>query len=178
MEKVIFPKINTKKLRKKNWITTGAKNRARRRIITYYLTPEELERHNLILKKKYEDFSLTHSKCEMYKVENAEYIIIAFGISARICKKTITMARERGIMIGLIRPLTIAPFPEKTIYEFSRKAKSILVVEMNLGQMFDDVKLAINGRAPIYFYGRTGGSIPMPSEILFEIEKMTKYSKP
>jgi len=173
MEKVVFRETKVNDVPKKDWITTGAKNRPRNRIISWYGTPDELEKHNLHLKNKYDDFALNNTKCELYKVNDADYLIVAFGICARICKKTITMAREKGIKLGLIRPITLSPFPRKKIYDLSRKVKSILVVEMNLGQMVEDVRLAVNGSVPVYFHGRAGGSIPLPSEVLLEIEKIT-----
>jgi len=172
MEKVIFRNANVDSLSQKDWIATGANNRSRNRIITYYGLPDELEEHNLHLKRKYDDLVSNYTKCERYKADDADYLIIAFGICARICKKTISISREKGIRIGLIRIITLFPFPSKKIRDLARKSKAIIVVEMNLGQMFEDVKLAVNGLVPVYFYGRTGGSIPKPSEVFLGIEKI------
>lgn len=176
VEKVVFNKTRADDLPKKDWITTGAKGRPRNRIISWYGTPSELEKHNLRLKKKYDDMTLKETKCELYKVDDAKYLIVAFGICARICKKSIAMARERGIAVGLIRPITLFPFPRNNITDFTKKAASLLVVEMNLGQMIEDVELSVRHSVPVYFYGRTGGSVPMPSDILLKIEEMSKQA--
>lgn len=99
-------------------------------------------------------------------MDDAEYVMVAFGSIARICLKAIEDARAQGLKIGLIRPITLWPFPTKAIEEISKKVKGMLVVEINAGQMVEDVKLAVNGRVPVFHYGRMGGMIPNPDEIL------------
>lgn len=107
-------------------------------------------------------------------MEDAEIAIIAFGTAGRVSSSAVNTAREEGIKAGLFRPITLAPFPNKQIKEISKRVKSILVIEMNTGQMLDDVKLAVQGRVPVEFYGRLGGVTPFPDEILEEIHRINE----
>ena len=109
---------------------------------------------------------------EEYKMEDAEYAVCAYGAMARVVKSAVTAAREKGIKVGLLRPITLWPFPTKQIAAYGGKVKSMLCVEMSMGQMVEDVRLAVNGACPVGFFGRTGGIIPSPAEVLAEIEKM------
>jgi 2-oxoglutarate ferredoxin oxidoreductase subunit alpha len=104
------------------------------------------------------------------QVDDAEYIFVAFGLSARVCHKAVQLARAKGLRAGLLRPITLWPFPSKRIEELANKTKLFLTVELNAGQMVEDVKLAVNGKAPVEFHGRTGGMIPTPNEILTKFE--------
>ena len=108
---------------------------------------------------------------EKINCDDAEYIFVAFGSSARICQKAIDLGRAKGIKIGLLRPITLFPFPEKPIAEIATKVKGILTVEMNLGQMIEDVRLAVNGKVKVEHYGRTGGIIPSPESVLCALEQ-------
>lgn len=160
---------------KKDWILDGAKNRPPRSIKSLKLTPEEaLEQHNLHLLKKYEEITKNEIKVEIEEVDTAEIIIIAYGTSARISKAVIKQAKKKGIKVGLIRPITLWPFPEEIIAKTAQRVKAILVVEMSLGQLIDDVKIAVAGKTDIFFYGRTGGIIPTPEEIYQQILKIEK----
>jgi 2-oxoglutarate ferredoxin oxidoreductase subunit alpha len=114
----------------------------------------------------------TEARCEEYLTEDADIVLVSFGITARICKTAIKAAREEGIKVGLIRPITLWPFPKKNIAECADRAKVFLSVEMSKGQMIDDVRLAVNGKAPVHFYGRTGGMIPTPEAVLENIKKL------
>ena len=106
--------------------------------------------------------------------EDADIVLVAFGASARVTLSAVKKAREKGIKAGLLRPITLWPFPKKAIDETTGTAKAYLTVEMNMGQMVDDVRLAVNGRVPVEFYGRTGGVIPTPAEILAQIEALAE----
>ena len=138
-------------------------------INSLYLTPEELEKTVLDRYKRYEVLENEHTEAETYLTEDAEILVAAYGATARVAKSAVIKAREAGVKAGLIRPITLWPFPKKEIAKSSENAKHILVTEMNMGQMVDDVKLAVQCRVPVSFFGRTGGMVPKPSEILDKI---------
>ena len=110
-------------------------------------------------------------------MDDAEYMITAYGSTARIAKNAIAELRKKGIKAGLVRPITLWPFPEKTYQKYVGQVSAILSVEMSMGQMVDDVKLAVAGKVPVHFYGRTGGNIPYPDEIIGAIEKIAGGDK-
>lgn len=150
----------------KDWVLDGCKDREPRLIRSLFMVEGELEKLNLKLAKKYEQIKNMETKYELYDTDDAEIVFVAFGISARICKSVIRLGREQGLKLGLIRPITLWPFPEKIIAELSEKVKKFVVIEMNLGQMVDDVKLAVNGKVSVKYYGRSGGSLASAEEIL------------
>ncbi|MDP2423313.1 MAG: 3-methyl-2-oxobutanoate dehydrogenase subunit VorB [Bacteroidales bacterium] len=154
------------------WATLGKPANMERNIITS-LNLESLkqEQHNLKLQAKYAQMEREEVRYEEIMCEDAEYLLVAFGSSARICQKTLRMAREKGIKAGLLRPITLYPFPQKPLFELARRVKGILVVEMNAGQMIEDVKLAVCGKIKTEHFGRFGGVIPSPSEVLQALEQ-------
>ncbi len=157
----------------KPWATTGkTKDRERNIITSLHIDPREMEKINLRLQAKYKEIQEKEVRYETFKVEDAEYILTAFGLGARICKKVVELGREKGYKIGLIRPITLFPFPSKIFKEISTKVKGILDVEMNAGQMVEDVRLSVEGKTKVEFYGRMGGIIPTPEEILDYFEKI------
>jgi 2-oxoglutarate ferredoxin oxidoreductase subunit alpha len=129
------------------------------------LDPFEEEEHNWKLMRKYEKIAKEELRYETYATDEAKMLVIAFGTAARIAKGAVKRVREEGLKVGLIRPITLWPFPFKIIKEFSKKVKYFIVFEMNMGQMVEDVKLALEGAGEIHFYGRPGGIIPTPLEI-------------
>ncbi|TET41692.1 MAG: 3-methyl-2-oxobutanoate dehydrogenase subunit beta, partial [Elusimicrobia bacterium] len=133
-----------------------------------------LEEHNLKLNKKYEKIKKTEVRVETDNLEDAEVALVGYGTSARICKEAMEIARQKGIKVGLVRPITLWPFPEKVIAENVDRLKAFLVIEMSLGQMVEDVRLATNGKCPVYFYGKPGGGIPEVDVIVERIEKILK----
>jgi len=159
---------------KMGWALTGCKGRKKYIIVPFNLDPYEMEKVNFKIQEKYNKLKEKEVRYEAVNLDNADLIIIADGTVARIVKTVIENAKKEGINIGLIRPITLFPFPESIIAETSEKVNKFLVVEMSLGQMVEDVKLAVNGKAEINFYGRVGGVIPTQSEILTEIEKYLK----
>ncbi len=174
MEPVTFPEI-TSKPAPKPWATNGHGNKRKHNIInSLYLQPDVLEKSVKDRFERYAEIKANRSEAELYKTEDAEIIVTAYGATSRVAKSAVNMAREQGIKAGLIRPITLWPFPVKQYNEGSKTAHTILCVEMSMGQMIDDVKLAINCSKPVEFYGRTGGVIPKPSEILEEIRKYAK----
>ncbi len=149
------------------WATTGRTPDRERNIITsLYLDPYVQEKHVCDLRDKYIRMEAEDVRFEEIATEDAEYILVAFGSSARICQKSIDMARAKGIKVGLLRPITLFPFPSERISELADQVKGFLVVEMNLGQMVEDVRLAVNGKNKVEYFGRFGGVIPNPDEVL------------
>ncbi len=160
---------------RKPWALTGAKDRPMRFLKSLYLKEGELEAHNKVLQEKYREIEKHEVRCEEFVTDDATLILAAFGTSARIARTAVNMARDKGIKVGLFRPVTVYPFPAKRLRSLSEKVKDFLVVEMNTGQMVEDVRLSVSGDSKVEFYGRPGGGIPTPVEILKEIEK--RYGK-
>lgn len=175
MEPVVFGNYKCKKkLPEKTWATTGTKMERKRNIInSLYITPEELEKLVVERYKKYDIIAGDEARAEEYMCEDADIIIAAYGTIARVAKSAIKKARENGIKVGLIRPITLWPFDKKPFEKYREKVSSFLTVEMSMGQMVEDVRLAVEGKAPVEFFGRTGGMIPSPEEILDKISAMT-----
>ncbi|HSV98085.1 MAG TPA: 3-methyl-2-oxobutanoate dehydrogenase subunit VorB [Spirochaetota bacterium] len=157
-------------LAEKPWALTGRKGRDPRLVKSLYLGDYEQEEHNLLLKKKYDEIQDNEVMVEMKNLDDAELIIVAFGTPSRVAKTAIGLAREEGLKVGLIRPITLFPFPVNEIYEHSARVKNVLVVEMNTGQMVRDVRIAAHKDAAIHFYGRPGGGFPFPDDVLNEIK--------
>ena len=180
MEKVVLPPFKPRRTEEEiakecPWATTGRTGMRKPNIITSLeLRSEEMEQNNLRIQAKYRVIEEKEVRYEEYKTEDAEYLIVAFGSAARIAKKVIAIAREQGIKVGLLRPITLWPFPSKKIAELGRKVKGILSLEINAGQMVEDIRLAVECRVPVQWYGRLGGIIPEPEEVVEEIKKMTR----
>ena len=154
------------------WGLSGAKGRARRIISSIELQAEALEAFNLRLQEKIAAIRTTEVRAAEYMLEDAELIVVGFGTAGRIAQSAVRAARQQGIRAGLLRPITLFPFPDERLAEIAGQARVFLVVEMNAGQMLDDVRLAVNGRAPVHFYGRMGGVVPLPDEILEVLERL------
>ena len=154
------------------WALTGAKDRAHRVITSLYLGDKNLEAVNLRLQAKLAQIEAEEVRFEELETEDAEYLMVAFGTVGRVCKTVIREAREQGIKLGLLRPVTVWPYPSARVAELAGQVKGILVAEMNAGQMVEDVQLAVAERCPVHFHGRMGGFIPMPDELLAEVNKM------
>ncbi len=167
MEPVQFDR-HTKKKRagNKRWILTGHRHRRPPRTIkSLRLDPATLESHNLELQDKYGRISRRETRFELYRMSDAELVFCAFGSTARIVKNSIDDLRQKGCRAGLIRPQTLWPFPVQPFKALPESGKAVICVEMNCGQMVDDVRLAVEGRMPVHFYGRCGGVIPEPAEL-------------
>ncbi len=172
MEKVeLFDQL-PRDMVKKPWATTGkAKNRERNIITSLHIDPYDMEKINLRLQEKYKQIMENEVRYQSFQIDDVEYLLVAYGLSARICQKVVEIGREKGIKLGLIRPITLFPFPWNIIRSVSERVKGILDVELNSGQMVEDVRLAVEGRAQVKFYGRMGGVIPSPEEIFENFEK-------
>ncbi|MDR0873971.1 MAG: 3-methyl-2-oxobutanoate dehydrogenase subunit VorB [Prevotellaceae bacterium] len=156
------------------WATLGKPATRKRNLITSLeLDPAEQERNNERFQEKYKVIQENEVRCETYLCDDAEYLIVAFGSSARISQKAVEDARKEGIKVGLLRPITLFPFPVKELRKLADRVKGILVVEMNAGQMIEDVKLATECRVKTEHFGRMGGIVPSPEEILNELKKLT-----
>lgn len=174
MEPVIMPdEIDLSDLPDKPWATCGTKCAREHNIVnSLFLDAAKLEASNRSRFERYKVVCDKEVRVEEYMTSDADICIVAFGACARVAKSAIDTARKRDIKVGLIRPITLWPFPSETIE--SCKAKAFLDVEMNMGQMIEDVRLALNGKAPVSFFGRTGGVIPTPEEVLDEIIKINE----
>jgi len=172
MEKVVLPpyqpRMTEEEIREKcPWATLGKPSTRKPNIITSLsLEAEEMETINLRLQRKYRKIEANEVLIEEFSCEDAEYLVVAFGTSARVCQKAVEMARAEGIKAGLLRPITLYPFPTNEISRYADKVKGMITIEMSAGQMVDDVRLAVNGRVPVEFYGRMGGIVPSPDEVL------------
>ena len=175
MEKVQMPEEGSLPHETPAWATTGKTADRERNIITsLFIQPEKMEEVNIRLQKKYARIQRQETRCELIRVEDADIVLVAFGLSARIAQKALALAREKGLRVGLIRPITLFPFPSEAIAEQSLLVDAFLTVEMNAGQMVEDVKLAVDGKRPVLFKGRMGGMIPTPEEVLASIEAIAE----
>lgn len=154
------------------WATVGKpKNRERNIITSLELQSDRMEEINNRLQKKYKDIEKEEVRFEKIKCEDADYVIIAFGLVARIATKAAELARAKGLKVGVFRPISLFPFPSEEISKLAQKTKGLLTVEMNAGQMVEDVRLAVNGKNRVEFHGRMGGIVPSPEEILAKLEE-------
>lgn len=173
MEPVLLEQKEAPKLPPKTWATNGHGGKRPHNIInSLYLQPEELEELNVERFKKYDIVIANEQRSEGLYIEDADLVVTAFGASARVAKSAVMTARAKGLKVGLLRPITLWPFPKNAFVEAAKTTKAFLSVEMNMGQMADDVRLAIECSRPVHFYGRTGGSIPTPAQVLEQIEQI------
>lgn len=172
MEPVEFKSSNTQPVAKP-WATTGLRGRKEPNLTnSLYIVPDELEKHNAKLQQKYSVVRENEPRYETLHTEDAELVLVAYGITSRIAQSAMEKAREQGLKVGLLRPITLWPFPVEPFREIAPKATAFLALEMSAGQMVEDVRLAVNGFKPVYHFGRLGGNIPSPKEILGEIIKL------
>jgi len=178
MEPVVIPENRNDKPPEKSWAACGHQNKREHNVVnSLYIEPHVLE--DLVRERfeKYSEIKRTEQRAEEYMMDDAEIVIVAYGASSRVSRSAIDTARKEGIKVGMIRPITLWPYPDKYIGEAIPKAKVFLVVEMSMGQMIDDVKLAVNGERPVEFYGRTGGVIPTPREIHQKVMELAEGVK-
>jgi 2-oxoglutarate/2-oxoacid ferredoxin oxidoreductase subunit alpha len=175
MEKVEF-KPYKKPAYDKSWATVGKpKTRDRNFITSLFMQPEQMEVHNQKLQQKFEQISANEVRYEEMNTEDAEYLFVAYGLCARICQKAMDIAREKGIKAGLLRPITLFPYPYQRLHQLADQAKLMLSVELNSGQMIEDVRLGVNGKVPVEFYGRLGGMMPTPESIVDHLQTLIQY---
>jgi len=161
-----------------DWALTGAKGRKPNIVNSLYLGADNMEKVNLRLQKKLKEIAKNEVRWKEYaadgehRIEDADLLLVAFGTVGRICQTVVREAEKKGMKVGLLRPITLWPFPSERIAELAEQVQGILTVEMNAGQMVEDVRLAVEARCPVRFYGRTGGVVPLPDDILPELEKL------
>ena len=178
MEKVVLPPIKPRRTeeeirRECPWATIGrTKDRKPNIITSLELKPEAMELRNLHLQEKYKTIREKEVRYETIQCDDADFIVVAFGSAARLTQKAMEMAREEGLKVGLLRPITLWPFPSEAIAQVAKSKKGVLVVEINAGQMVQDVRLAVNGDIAVDHFGRLGGIVPEPEEIVEAIKKM------
>ena len=172
MEKVVLPPMKPRRTEEEiqkecPWASIGrTKDRQPNIITSLELKPEVMEQRNLALQRKYEEIQRAEVRSDSQRLEDAELVIVSFGSASRIAEKAIELAREDGLKVGLFRPITLWPFPLTQLQEVAKGKKGILVVEINAGQMIDDVRLAVNGKEQVEHFGRLGGIVPEPEEIV------------
>lgn len=166
MEPVVFKEPSLPSLPDKNWAVRGKNGKERKYILCFALDPRELEKLNLKLQEKYLRIEREEVRFEYFGSLEPEMLLLGFGTVGRILKSVVREGERAGLRLGLLRPITLYPFPKQAVREWAQKAGRALVVEMNLGQMLEDVLLAVSGEAQVYFYGRTGGMVPTVDEVL------------
>lgn len=174
MERVEFRQYDSKDHEPvKPWATTGKTPDRERNIITsLHIQPEKMEAINHTLQAKYQKVKENEVRYQLVHGDDAEILLVAYGLAARISHRAVELARHQGLPVGLLRPITLFPYPENILRELSEQVKGILVVEMNSGQMIQDVRLAVEGKVPVKFFGRMGGIIPSPEEVFQQITTM------
>ena len=173
MEPVVLPDAGEVTVYQKPWAANGHQGKRFHNVVnSLYLDPYLLEDKNRERFARYDQIKATEQRCEELMVEDADIVLVAYGASSRVCRSAAVAARAQGIKVGLIRPITLWPFPSDALAKAAGHAKAFLTVEMSMGQMVDDVKLAVEFRRPVHFFGRTGGVIPAPDEVLAEVKKI------
>lgn len=171
MEPAELPPMRPLRSERPAWALTGADGRERRTIASLFMQPEDEEAYNEKIQARLKEIKKHEQRWDEYLTEDAELLVIGYGTAGRIASTAVEAARAKGLKIGLLRPQTLWPFPEDRISELADRVHGCLVVEMNAGQMLEDVRLAVGGQVPVDFYGRMGGMIPLPDDILTAIEE-------
>ena len=170
MEPVEFP-LQTKQAEPKPWAVRGDAETRKNLITSIYMAPEDLERHVLHLEKKYSTANPGKELYEKYRTEDAELVVVGYGIVSRLLRAAVDQARELGLKVGLFRPITLWPFPSRELSVLAQWVETFLTVELSNGQMIEDVRLALDGTRPVRFYSRVGGMVPTTEELLAQIVK-------
>jgi pyruvate/2-oxoacid:ferredoxin oxidoreductase alpha subunit len=155
----------------KPWAVKGTAETRKNMVSSIYLETDELEEHQRCMEAKYLRAQQTESRCEQYCTDDAELIVVGYGIVSRLLRSAVDEARKQGIKVGLFRPITLWPFPTTQLQSLAQRVDKFLTVELSNGQMLEDVKLALNGSRPVEFYGRVGGNVPTVEELLVKIEE-------
>ena len=157
-----------------DWAVRGGKGKDRRVLTSIYLAPEDMEKTNLRMMKRWQQIEKNEVRYKEYSMDGAKIAVIGYGSAGRVALSAVRAARSRGVPVGLVRPISLSPFPKQLVREIAEHVDSILVVEMNSGMMLEDVLSSVQGRTHVEFYGRMGGIIPFPNEILEEIERISE----
>ncbi len=170
-EDVVVPDVKPKKY-DTSWAATGAQDREQNIINSLHLIPDEQEKHEMKLYNKFKRMEKDEVRYEEYMTKDADVVLVAYGIMSRVCKSVVNRARENGYKVGLLRPITLWPYPYQKVSELADNVDSFLVVELNMGQMIEDVKLGANGKAKVDSLTRLGGNLPSGSDIYKKMEGM------
>jgi 2-oxoglutarate ferredoxin oxidoreductase subunit alpha len=172
MEPAELPPLQPLRKQRPGWALTGADKRPKNIITSIYLDPEQMEKLNLRLQAKLAEIRKNEVRWKEYLTEDADLLLVAYGTMGRVCYTAMQQARAEGIKVGLLRPITLWPFPGARLAELAEQVNGILTVEMSAGQMVEDVRLYVEGRCPVQFYGRMGGIVPLSDEVLKVIREM------
>lgn len=172
MEPAEIPPMQPVRSEYADWAATGAVGRERRMLSSIYIDPTEEEAVNMRLLHRWQTVRAKETRYKTFYMDDARFAVVGFGSAGRVALSAVRAARAEGIPVGLLRPITLNPFPEQVLQEIAAQVDGILVVEMNAGQMLLDVQRLVNGKAPVEFFGRVGGKMPFPDEILTEIRRM------
>jgi 2-oxoglutarate/2-oxoacid ferredoxin oxidoreductase subunit alpha len=172
MEPAELPTMRPIKTERPDWAVTGCEGRKNRFLSSIYINPEQEEVANIRMLRNWNEIVKNEIRYREYYLDDAEFVVVGFGTAGRIALSAVRAARAEGIKVGLFRPISLSPYPYAQVSELSKNAQAMLVVEMNSGQMLEDVRLAAASRLPVEFYGRMGGIVPFPDEILAEIQRM------
>ncbi len=174
MEPAELPPFMPLKKEIPDWAVAGIPGREKRILTSINLNPPLQEQTNIRLMTRWQEIEKNEVRFKEYFLDDAEYVVVGFGTAGRIALSAVRVAREKGIKVGLLRPITVAPFPAKILDELSERVKAFLVTEMNIGMMLEDVRLVVKGRKPVEFFGRVGGVVPYPDEVLEAIETLVQ----
>ena len=174
MEPAEIPPMQPLKTEIPDWAVRGAVDGEKRILTSINLDPPAQEVMNLRLMTRWQEIEKNEVRYKGYYLEDAEFVVVGFGTAGRISLSAVRTAREKGIKVGLLRPISLAPFPQAVLEELTQQVEGMLVVEMNSGQMLEDVRLIVRGRVPVEFFGRMGGVVPFPDEVLAEIERLAE----
>ena len=174
MEPGELPPMRPLRVARPEWAAYGAQDRERHILTSIYLDPPQEEETNLRLLRRWQEVQANEVRVKEYFMEDARFVVVGFGSAGRVALSAVRAARAEGIPVGLFRPISLSPFPTNEILKLCDRTEGFLVVEMNTGQMLEDVRLAVAGRRPVEFYGRMGGVMPFPDEILAEIRRMAQ----
>jgi 2-oxoglutarate ferredoxin oxidoreductase subunit alpha len=177
MEPAELPEMRPLRKMGKDWAVTGAAGREARILSSIYIDPAHEEVYNIHIMNRWMEIEDNEIRYKEYYLDDAEYAVIGFGTAGRVALSAVRAARAEGIKVGLLRPISVSPYPYAVVEELAQRVQGILVVEMNTGQMLDDVQRAAKGQTPIEFYGRPGGMVPMPDDVLEEIHRLVHESK-
>jgi len=174
MEPAELPPMRPVNKQRPAWALTGADHRPANVITSIFLDPDQMEKLNLRLQAKLNEIRKNEVRWKELMTEDAKLLLVAYGTMGRVCYTAMKQARAEGIKVGLLRPITLWPYPSARVAELAEQVQSILTVEMSAGQMVEDVRLAVEGRCPVQFYGRMGGIVPLPDEVLKVIREMNE----
>jgi 2-oxoglutarate ferredoxin oxidoreductase subunit alpha len=172
MEPAQMPEMKQVQRKEWDWAVRGKGDHERRILSSIYLDPAQEEKLNLRLLARWKSIQANEVRYKEYFLDDANFVVVGFGTAGRVALSAVRTARQKGIKVGLLRPITVSPFPHQVIDQLAERVEAFLVVEMNSGQMLEDVRLSVKGRMPVEFYGRMGGVVPFPDEILREIERI------